>query len=249
MNKNKAKSLLILIMLIFTGEILSAQCVPDTENCVDTGDPGQFCPLNLPKAGLNVLYDEVVTVIPPGSYEILGTELTILYIEIDSVKNIPPGISYFPNADRLYPDTAYCIQLTGIPTQTGEYPLTIFISATVDLLGTPTTAQVVDTSSIVVTVVEILGIDPNQISDFQVSQNAPNPFSDLTRLAYYTPLEDRIELKVYNLLGVLIHQESKIVPRGEHYFEFDGSGLQSGTYFYRAESSKAYFSGKLIKSR
>jgi len=247
--KKKARSLFIPIMLMVTGGILSAQCVPDTANCVDTGDPGQFCPLNLPKAGLNVLYDEVVTVIPPGSYEILETVLTILYIEIDSVKNIPPGISYFPNAEVLYPDTAYCIQLTGTPTQTGEYPLRIYISATVDVLGNPTRAQVVDTTSIVVTVVEVLGVNPNQATAFQVFQNAPNPFSDLTRLAYFTPREDRIVLKVYNLLGVLIHQESKIVPMGEHYFEFDGSGLQSGTYFYRAESSKAYFTGKLIKSR
>jgi Secretion system C-terminal sorting domain len=98
-------------------------------------------------------------------------------------------------------------------------------------------------------VVEVLGIDPNQSAVFQLSQNVPNPFSNLTRLAYFTPREDRIELKVYNLLGELVHQESNSVPPGEHYFEFDGGGLKPGTYFYRAENSEAFFSGKLIKSR
>jgi len=247
--KNKARSLFIPIMLMVTGGILSAQCVPDTVNCVDTGDPGQFCPFNLPKAGLNVLYDEVVTVIPPGIKQTPYGEVTIHYIEIDSVKNLPPGLDYFPNADIFYPDSAYCIQLTGTPTQTGVFELAIHIGATIDFLGEPTKFPFVDDSSIVVTVVEVLGVNPNQATAFQVFQNAPNPFSELTRLSYFTPVEERVELKVYNILGVLVHQESKIVPMGEHYFEFDGSGLQSGTYFYRAESSKAYFTGKLIKSR
>jgi hypothetical protein len=125
--KDKPRRIVLMLMFLLAGRILSAQCVPDTINCVDTEGPGQFCPLNLPKAGLGVLYDEVVTVIPPASFEILGTELTILYIAIDSVKNIPPGISYFSNAEVLYPDTAYCIQLTGTPTQTGNYPLSIYI--------------------------------------------------------------------------------------------------------------------------
>ena len=102
--------------LILTAQ-LSAQCDPDTANCKDIGDPGQFCPLDLPRAGLNALYDEVVTVIAPGTYEFFGNELTIFYIEIDSVKNLPPGIDYLPNADTLFPDTAYCIQLTGTPTK------------------------------------------------------------------------------------------------------------------------------------
>ena len=247
--RNKARSIILMLMFMVNGAILSAQCVPDTINCVDTEGTGQFCPIDLPRAGLDVLYDEVVTVIPPGSFEILGTDLSILHIEIDSVKNLPPGISYFPNAEVLYPDTAYCIQLTGTPTQIGVFPLSIYISATVEFMETPTTAPVVDTSSIVVSVVEVLGLDPNHSSEFLVAQNAPNPFSEITRMAYFTPQEDRIGLKVYNVLGLLVHDELRTVPRGEHYFEFDGNALEPGTYFYRAESSKAYFTGKLIKLR
>ena len=163
--RNTAKFLALFATAFFAGGILSAQCVPDTANCTDTDEPGQFCPDNLPKAGLNVLYDEVVTVIPPRSYEIMETEVNILYIEIDSVKNLPPGISYFPNATRLYPDTAYCIQLTGTPTQIGEYPLAIHILATAEIFGGIVSVPVVDTSSIVITVVEVLGINPNQFGE------------------------------------------------------------------------------------
>lgn len=239
----------LLAIVILTGMKLSAQCIPDTANCEDIGDPGQFCPEDLPLAVVNVLYDEVVTVIPPGTFEILETELTILYIEIDSVNNLPPGIDYYPNADILYPDTAYCIQLTGTPTQTGVFVLAIYISATVDVFGTPTKANVVDDSSIVITVQETAGIDPNQVTEFQVFQNVPNPFSEVTRLGFYTPFEERIELNVYNILGVMVHQESELVPPGKHHFGFNGSALQPGTYFYRVANSEALFTGKFVKSR
>jgi len=246
--KRTATILATLIIGIITSTQLTAQCEPDTANCEDIGDPGQICPSILPKAGLNVLYDEVVTILPPGSYPFYGNELTIFYIEIDSVKNLPPGIDYFPNADTLFPDTAYCIQLTGTPTQTGEFALSIYITATVDF-GGPLEYQVVDDSSLVITVVEALGIDPPQDAEFQVFQNVPNPFSFRTSLAYYTPKQERIELSIYNILGVLVHQESELAAPGKHNFNFDGSELQPGTYLYRVEISEDYVTGKFMKSR
>jgi len=227
---------------------LSAQCDPDT-TCKDTGDPGQFCPLSLPDAGLDILYDQVVTIIPPGSYAIQQSEFTILYIEIDSVKNLPPGIDYYPNADRFFPDTAYCIQLNGTPTQTGAFTLSIHIKATVDIFGTPTGVPVVNDTSVVITVVDNLGTQPAGLSEFRIYQNVPNPFSEITRLGYYTPEERRIELSVYNVLGVLVHHEYDMVAPGEHYFRFDGRELQPGTYLYKVTTGESYFTGKLMKTR
>ena len=247
--KNRAILLILLAIGIVAGTELFAQCTPDPA-CEDIGDPGQFCPLELPNGVIDTLYDETVTVIPPGSFDALGTTFTISYIVIDSVNNMPPGIDYFPNADILYPDTAYCIQLAGTPTQSGEFKFAIYISPFIDIQGTPTLGpQVVDDSSIVITIQETAGINPNQETGFQVFQNIPNPFSELTRLGFFTPFDDRIELNVYNVLGVLVHQESVAAPPGEHYFRFDGSALQPGTYFYRVENSKTSLSGKIVKSR
>ncbi len=227
---------------------LSAQCDPDTVNCEDIGNPGQFCPLILPHAGLNVLYDETVTVIPPGAFVFEGIQLNIIHIRIDSVENMPPGIDYFPNADTLYPDTAYCIQLTGIPTEVGVDTFKIYITALVDILD-GIEYQVVDDSSVVLKVVEVLGSDPKTLTEFRVSPNVPNPFSDFTRLGYYSPSEKRVELCVYNILGVRVHQEFEIAAPGEHNFGFDGRNLEPGIYLYSVSSSDAYFTGKLIKSR
>jgi hypothetical protein len=244
--KHRASILIILAFAIFSGTKLSAQCIPDTANCEDIGDPGQICPNDLPSGVLNVIYDEVITIIPPGSFD----AYVLAYIVIDSVKNLPPGIDYFPNADIFFPDTAYCIQLSGTPTQVGDFTLAIYISPFIDVLGTPTKGpQVVDDSSLVVTIQNTSGIEPNQMTEFMVFQNFPNPFSEVTRLAYYTPIQERIELSIYNILGVLVHQEKEWAAPGKHNFNFDGKELQPGTYLYRIKAGEAYYSGKIMKSR
>ncbi len=247
--KNRAKILFLLAIGMVAGLALYGQCTPDP-TCVDDDEkPGQFCPLELPNGVVNILYDETVTVIPPGIYPVEGYgDVTILYIKIDTVENIPTGIHYTSNADILYPGTAYCIQLNGTPTEAGKDTLDIYITAMVDVLG-GIEVPVVDDTSIVITIQETVGIAPEEETGFRVFQNVPNPFSELTRLDYYIPFDDRIELNVYNVLGVLVHQESEVVPPGEHSFRFDGKGLQPGTYFYRVESSEISISGKLVKSR
>lgn len=247
--KRTATLLATLILGLITSTQLAAQCTPDTVNCQDTGDPGQFCPPILPDASLNVLYDEVVTVIAPGTAPPPYETLVINYIVIDSVKNLPPGIDFFPNADIFYPDTAYCIQLTGTPTQAGEFHLEIHIGATVNIGGYPVKVPFVDDSSVVMTVVDVTGVSPSQISEFQVFQNVPNPFSDRTRLTYYTPFQEQIDLRIYNILGDLVYHESDWADPGEHQFRFDGRELQPGTYIYRVANHTGYITGKLMKSR
>jgi len=248
----KAVHVLIAILAgLLAYDNLAAQCIPDTVNCVDTtGNPGEICPLDLPDATLNALYDETVTIIPPGTYPILGQELTIFYIEIDSVLNLPPGIDYYPNADIFYPDTAYCIQLNGTPTETGVFGLAIHITATVDFnLEVPLEVQVVDDTSLSISVVAEVGLDLNHGTEFSIIPSVPNPFSDRTRMAFFTPRQERVELYVYDILGSRVHYESVYAAPGPHDFSFNGSQLQPGTYLYRVAVRGKYFTGKLIKSR
>jgi hypothetical protein len=247
--KNKERFLILLAILMMAGIRANGQCTPDPDCKDDDDTPGQFCPLDLPDGVINMEYDETITVIPPAAYEISGFNVTILYIQIDSVLNLPPGIDYFPSADTLYPDTAYCIQLTGTPTQLGVDTLELYISATADVFGTPTKAQVVDDTTLRIRINETVSIAPKEGSEFQVYQNVPNPFSELTRLDYYMPFSGEIELNVYNLQGVQVHHEAELVSPGEHSFGFDGKGLPPGTYIYRVKNHHSSISGKLIKSR
>lgn len=238
------------MLMALTAAGLSAQCEPDTVNCIDTGDPGQICPAVLPVATLNEAYDESITVLAPSSFDVSGVVVNVAYIMIDTVMNLPPGISYWANAEEFYPDTAYCIQLFGTPTQEGEFDLEIHVTPYVNYLNTIIKGTtVVDDTSVSMTVNGPSGIDPSGTNGFRVLPVFPNPFSDVVRVGLFTPAADLVSLKVYNILGELKHEESAWAPPGEHWFGFDGSTLLPGTYFYRITNSRELYTGKFIKSR
>ncbi|MBS4034867.1 MAG: T9SS type A sorting domain-containing protein [Ignavibacterium sp.] len=82
----------------------------------------------------------------------------------------------------------------------------------------------------------IVGIDDDDNINnlaFSVSQNYPNPFNPSTVISYQLPVDSKVQLKVYDILGTeigLLVNETK--PAGKYEVSFDGSILSSGTYFY-----------------
>ena len=227
-----------------------AQCEPDTANCKDTGDPGQICPQELPDAFLNQSYDEVITVLPPDTASLGDIVIAIEYIVVDSVKNLPPGMEYITTADKYYPDSAYCIEITGTPTEAGEFPLKIYVSVYIKYLNTIINGgQVEDDSSVVITVHEGTGIEPEKRVAFSMLPAAPNPFMEATRLGFSSTLAEHPTLQVFSILGELVHEEAMATPPGRHYFSFDGRQLKPGSYFYRVSTTSGMYSGKLLKTR
>jgi len=68
---------------------------------------------------------------------------------------------------------------------------------------------------------------------FDLKQNYPNPFNPQTTIEFSIPNESKVIFSVYNLLGQNVYQkEMKNMNGGTHKFQFDGTGLSSGIYFY-----------------
>jgi subtilisin family serine protease len=69
---------------------------------------------------------------------------------------------------------------------------------------------------------------------FALEDNYPNPFNPSTTICYTIPVDSRVELKVYDLLGreikTLINAPE---TAGSHKAEFNASALSSGIYFYK----------------
>lgn len=238
----------VAVILLCAGSQMYGQCEPD-ENCEDILEPGEICPRQLPPATVNEPYEKVITVIAPGEAPFGNSTIDIAYITIDSIANLPEGLSYAANTDKFWADSAYCVGISGTPVKTGRFPLTIYVTPW--LKGPPITPipQVEDDTSVVLTVQWPAGLDPGQALNFRVLPNFPNPFSEVTRIGFFTPFDDRIELAVYNILGVKMYEEKQGTPPGEYFFDFDGRSLQPGTYIYRVTNSKQIYTGKFIKSR
>ncbi len=89
--------------------------------------------------------------------------------------------------------------------------------------------------------------EPSVVKNFQLEQNYPNPFNPTTKISWQSSVSSFQTLKVYNLLGnEVITLLDEFKPAGKYEIEFDGTGLPSGTYFYRIEAGNYTQTKKMV---
>jgi hypothetical protein len=65
--------------------------------------------------------------------------------------------------------------------------------------------------------------------EYALAQNSPNPFNPSTRIAFALPVEGKVELRVFNMLGQLVRVlVDEHLPAGTHSVAWDGRD-ESGT--------------------
>ena len=81
-------------------------------------------------------------------------------------------------------------------------------------------------------------------TEYALEQNYPNPFNPTTQINFSLPVDSKVSLEVYNVLGQrvtsLVNGE---LPAGEHTVTWngtnsDGGQVSSGVYFYRISAEK-----------
>ena len=88
------------------------------------------------------------------------------------------------------------------------------------------------------------------LEDVIIGQNFPNPFNPNTLIEFELIQDTDVEVKVYNLAGKEISVLHKgFLSKGLHQFEFDGSGLSSGLYFYQITTSLTSQTRKMILAK
>lgn len=86
-------------------------------------------------------------------------------------------------------------------------------------------------------VVSVEGENSETPKIYFLSQNYPNPFNPTTKIEYQLPVQSKVALKIFNILGeevtTLINE---VKSAGKYSVEFNGNRLASGVYFYRIEA-------------
>ena len=77
-----------------------------------------------------------------------------------------------------------------------------------------------------------------QISDeFILYQNYPNPFNPTTKISFNIPENSNMKLTLHDILGKQIATlVDEFMSAGFHEYEFDGSTLSNGVYFYKLQA-------------
>ncbi|MBN2571431.1 MAG: T9SS type A sorting domain-containing protein [Ignavibacteriales bacterium] len=80
--------------------------------------------------------------------------------------------------------------------------------------------------------------DITQIPEqFLLEQNYPNPFNPSTTIRFSLPVDSKVKLEVFNLLGEKIDElVNSNLHAGQYEIKFNASNLSSGVYFYRIQT-------------
>lgn len=72
------------------------------------------------------------------------------------------------------------------------------------------------------------------VKQFKLFQNYPNPFNPSTKIKYQIPTQEKVLIKIYDVLGREVKTlVNEIKSAGIHEIEFNASSFASGVYFYR----------------
>jgi len=86
------------------------------------------------------------------------------------------------------------------------------------------------------------GVLDSEPAHFNLERNYPNPFNPETVIKFTLPLDTRVSLKIYNILGQVVNTlVDEALPAGSHSVVWDGkneqgSDVASGVYFYRIKA-------------
>jgi len=73
---------------------------------------------------------------------------------------------------------------------------------------------------------------------YQLAQNYPNPFNPSTRIIFNLPVDSKVSLKIFDVLGQEVaNLITANLNAGIHEVDFDASGFKSGVYFYKIEAN------------
>lgn len=74
---------------------------------------------------------------------------------------------------------------------------------------------------------------------FNLEQNYPNPFNPTTKIRFSLPEEAKVQIKIYNILGMEVAEiVNDLKPAGLYEADFDANGLSSGVYIYKIDAVK-----------
>lgn len=91
-------------------------------------------------------------------------------------------------------------------------------------------------------------VEELDLSNFDVLQNIPNPFSVSTKIKFSAPNPTTVDFKVFDLLGKQVLSNKVNAEVGVNTINFDATSLEQGAYFYSIINGNDVYTKRMIVS-
>lgn len=90
--------------------------------------------------------------------------------------------------------------------------------------------------------------------EFALNGNYPNPFNPSTNISFALPVESRVKIIIYNVLGQVVKTFDENYPAGYHIITWDGTNnrgeaVASSIYFYQFMAGSFSAKNKMVLSK
>ncbi len=249
------KLLLLFVSMLAIGTVSSygQACTPDP-NCTSSG--GRICPdtiTNLPHAQVGIAYSTTITVVVPTDTMVtnpIPLTATIGDYTLDSVVGLPPGFTFQCNpANCVFPggSTGCLVLESANPVAAGTFPLVVHVTAniTAPLPG----SQQAEITGYKVVIDNTVGVEVVNENVFALAQNVPNPAFNVTNIRFTSPVNERIELNIYNTMGQIVYHQDIDAERGLNEIPVSVAELADGMYIYTVSNGKQLLNQRMIVAK
>ena len=254
------KKLLFSLMFISMSGIAVSQCTPDPTIIDPGGYPDSATGLSNGMVG--VAYNQVIQVRTffdtTATINIGGVPFNANF-ELDSitilgVSGLPPGLTYAcnPGTCQFLASSNGCLLLSGTPVTAGVYPITVDIIARgkITNLGNISYGQPMSVTYYTITIDTNSGVIEMLPKDkLSMSQNLPNPFKNKSVVYFNSPVNTKLDFKIYNILGKNIFSETISAKRGVNTYTINAENLSSGIYMYSINTGTANITRRMVISK
>ena len=250
------RSLLGIIAFGSVAAVLAQPCTPDPFYQDSLYGIWPDTTTNFVSGNVGSPYEQVLNLIVPEDAGVVDPTFAGVILDsvrFDGVTGLPPGLSVACASQTSAPCTYLtgvlgCGVIQGTPTQEGEYPLTLNVTAYTTLFGnTIPIAQ--EFGGYHITINGPAAIAETALFGSGSVRTVPNPFSVRTSIEFTMNRSADVRLRVFNLLGEEMWGQRVQGKVGTNRIPFESGSLPDGVYFYKVEGGKETFTGRMVLHR
>ncbi len=245
------KKLLVITAVLFAAADSFAQvCTPDV-SCIPAGQTYGICPdsaTGMAVGTVGVPYTQVMSMmVPPDGTDFGYPTATIDNIDIVSVDSLAPGLTYScaPAGCSFPGNSNGCILITGTPTTPWNKQVIVNAMAYAHIFGVPVTLpQANDQYRSIVNAPA--GINDLDMTEFDVDQNSPNPFTGKSEIRFSSVNNTEVEFQVFNMLGSIVYNSKFKAEKGLNTIIIQANSFAPGVYVYSVKNGDKAITKRMI---